>query len=254
MKPEYLQIPSWSKRKEDIWTETFAGLDGKPKRIFLRKYAAIAAVAVVLTAGITAGQYTVTQIAERGKHLRVLLPDQSLIYLNAESKISYKPYGWFFSRNVELQGEAYFRVKPGNRFCVTSGKNRVNVLGTTFIVFSRPEMYRVTCLTGKVEALACNERRLLEPNKQITYRENGKISNENVNSEQSTAWMQNKFAFAGSPLVEVIAEIERQYDIRISTDENLDFTYTGNFPKMENPEEILEIIGKPFGIEFKIEK
>jgi len=51
-----------------------------------------------------------------------------------------------------------------------------------------------------------------------------------------------------------VKEIERQYDIRIVTSSNLDYFYTGNFSKSTDPEEILQIIGKPFGITFSIKK
>jgi ferric-dicitrate binding protein FerR (iron transport regulator) len=70
---------------------------------------------------------------------------------------------------------------------------------------------------------------------------------------QSVGWTQNKFSFIGVPLADVVKEVERQYDIHVSTTSELDYLYTGNFSKEKQPEEVLEIIGKPFGITFKIE-
>jgi hypothetical protein len=32
----------------------------------------------------------------------------------------------------------------------------------------------------------------------------------------------------------------------------MDYSYTGNFSKLEDPEQVLEIVGKPFGIKLKI--
>ncbi|MDR1436734.1 MAG: FecR domain-containing protein, partial [Candidatus Symbiothrix sp.] len=218
------------------------------------KYAAAGIIALVLTAILTAHQYTTTIISKRGEYQSFILPDQSHVNLNAESKLSYKPYWWFFSRDVRLQGEACFKVKSGSRFRVTSGKNSANVVGTIFNVFARREIYRVTCLAGTIEVSANNETVTLKPDMQVTYRKKERILDENINSVQSTAWVQDKFAFLGTPLVEVIAEIERRYDIHISAVENPDFTFTGNFPKTDRPEDVLEIIGKPFGIAFKIEK
>ena len=88
--------------------------------------------------------YTVTEIAKRGSHLAVTLPDGSKVNLNADSRLTYKPYQWIISRNVELEGEAFFEVKQGKRFSVKSNQNKVNVLGTSFNIFSRPGNYRVT--------------------------------------------------------------------------------------------------------------
>jgi ferric-dicitrate binding protein FerR (iron transport regulator) len=263
MKPEKLKlIPQWTKTKEDIWKETFTGLDDtntttgaeqRVKRSPLWKYAAAAVIAVVLVGTFIARQYTVTQVAERGVHHDFLLPDGSFVNLNAESELSYKPYWWLISREVKLKGEACFKVKPGERFQVFSDQNCVTVMGTSFDVFARPEMYRVACLTGKVKVFANNETTLLKPNMQLTCR-NGKLTvDENSKLAQATEWTQNKFVFSGVPLREVLEEIERQYDIRIVADTDTDFIYTGNFPKTKNPEEVLEIIGKPFGIKFNIE-
>jgi ferric-dicitrate binding protein FerR (iron transport regulator) len=262
MKPEdFKLIPQWKKTKEVVWNETFAGINDTdteldiaplPKRIAMWKYAAAIAVILVVAGVMTAQRYTVTQTAARGAHQDFLLPDGSTVRLNAESKLSYKPYWWSISREVKLQGEACFTVKTGDRFQVLSDQNRVTVLGTSFDVFARTKMYRVTCLTGKVKVFANNETVLLKPNMQLTS-QNGKLTvNENVNTATSTGWTQNRFVFSGVPLQEVVDEIERQYDIRITTDADLNFTYTGNFPKTKDPEEVLEIIGKPFGIKFNI--
>ncbi len=258
MKPENIKItPKWSKSKEDIWNETFADLEDarsstKVRQISFWKYAAASVVAIILTGTITAYFYSVTKTAARGTHLAVTLPDGSQVNLNAESRLTYKPLWWIISRNVELDGEGYFEVKPGKRFSVESNQNEVNVLGTSFNVFSRPEKYCVTCLTGKVKVIAHNEAAILNPNMQIACHGGKMTVEENVNALQSTEWTKNKFVFVGVPLIDVIREIERQYDIRVTANAKLDHIYTGNFSKTEKPDKVLEIIGKPFGIKFSI--
>ena len=258
MKQEDIKItPKWSKNKEDIWSEIFEGLDetqpSKPVRyISFWKYLVAAVIFIAFMGTITARYYSVSKVAERGTHLSSILPDGSKVILNAESKLTYKPYWWFFSRSVELNGEAYFEVKSGRSFSVKSNQNEVNVLGTSFTVFSRSEKYSVTCLTGKVKVFTNEEVSILNPNMRLTYL-GKKISIEkNIDEEQSMGWIENKFVFISVPLVEVISEIERQYNIHIVADKELDYYYTGNFLKTEKPEDVLEIIGKPFGITFSI--
>jgi ferric-dicitrate binding protein FerR (iron transport regulator) len=68
----------------------------------------------------------------------------------------------------------------------------------------------------------------------------------------ATGWMQGKFDFVNTPLAEVIAEVERQYNIEIIPDYNPNLLYSGNFSKTANPEETLEIIGMAFGITLSI--
>lgn len=259
MKMENVKItPKWSKSKDEIWDEVFSDLEEtktspKVKRLSIWKYVAAAVVALIITASSFVYLYETTEQAVRGTHLIVALPDGSKVNLNADSKLSYKPYWWFASRNVQLKGEAFFEVNPGSQFTVQSLKNEVRVLGTSFNVFARVESYNVTCLTGKVEVRANNEIILLTPNMQANLR-SGKLEvSDGIDALQSIGWTQNKFSFIGVPLVDVVKEIERQYDIHISTASELDYLYTGNFSKEKRPEEVLEIVGKAFDITFQIE-
>ena len=174
--------------------------------------------------------------------------------LATSCEIKYKPFRWFVSREVTLKGEACFEVTQGKRFTVKSDQNQVRVLGTSFNVFARAEKYSVTCLTGKVEVMTNLENIILTPNMQATWRNGVMQVVEIADVAQSIGWTQNKFIFIGVPLTEVVKEIERQYGIRVTTSSNLDHLYTGNFSKSNAPEEILQIIGKPFGITFNIHK
>lgn len=277
MKPEDIKIkPAWRKTKNEIWAETFADLietnvsseeakfstdeaqvvppnKSRIHHLSFWKYAIAALVALMITGTMTMYFYSVTETAVKGVRQTVLLPDGSTVHLNADSKLTYKPYLWRFSRKVILDGEAFFEVENGKRFTVQSNQNRVNVLGTSFNIFSRPEKYSVFCLTGKIEVTAGEKVTLLKPNMQLTYRERKLKIEENIDAGQVIGWTEDKFTFTGVPLIDVIDEMERQYDIRIKADTHLDYFYTGHFSKTNNPNEVLEIIGKPFGIKFSIE-
>jgi ferric-dicitrate binding protein FerR (iron transport regulator) len=265
MEMDNLRIrPAWTKSKEEIWDEGFARLDedcgtqmtriGRIDTDKIRRWRVWVAyaAAVVFAVCLTGSLYTVTEETARGEHAVVQLPDHSTVTLNAESKLSYKPFVWFVSRKALLEGEACFEVKSGSRFSVQSDHNRVNVLGTIFNVYTRPGMYRVACLTGQVEVQAEGETIVLNPNMQIAFREQQFMLHSNIASSAVTGWIQGKFDFDNTPLAEVIAEVERQYDIEITPDYDPNLLYSGNFSKTVHPEETLEIIGKPFGITFKI--
>lgn len=252
-------IPKWSKSKEDIWDNVFEGLEDTPKviemaprkrSIWFYAAASIAAIAIILPS--IAFFYTKNEVAGRGSHLAIVLPDGSKVDLNAESEISYKPLWWHISRDVELKGEAYFEVEKGSTFDVRSGEYTVSVLGTSFNIFSRDGKYNVTCLTGKVNVSDKLESVILTPNMQALWNDGKLISKDIDDAKESINWKQGKFVFVGVPLYEVIQEIERQYDIEVLPNSNLDYLYSGNFTKAKNPDDVLKIVGKPFGIEFKI--
>ncbi|GHT58652.1 hypothetical protein AGMMS50239_03600 [Bacteroidia bacterium] len=246
--------PQWSKNKKEIWDEMFECIAGddsiKPakKWVSYLKYAAILIIAVLLFGSL----YKIENKTAFGQHLTIYLPDSSRVILNAGSKITYRPYLWFAFRSVKLEGEAFFEVKQGCRFSVISGQNQVYVHGTTFNVFTRPEMYRVTCLTGRVGVHINNETFSLEQGMQVTLRSQKPQIEKNMIC--AMGWMSEKFVFTEIPLPEVVAEIERQYNIRVTADKAMNQLYTGYFLKTEHPEDALEIIGKPFGITFKIER
>lgn len=251
--------PKWSKSKDEIWNEMFANIEDvkvspKIRSLNIWRYAAAAAVALVILSSSFAFLYTTTETASRGLHLAITLPDGSNVNMNAETEIKYKPYWWFVSRSVELTGEAYFEVKRGSKFSVKSNQNRVNVLGTSFNIFNRANKYIVTCITGRVEVVSNSEKAILTPNMQA-YLFDGKFNvTRSTDAKKRVDWVGGKFSFIGVPLLDVIEEIERQYDVKIRTTSKLDHLYTGNFSRKHKPEEVLEIIGKPFGITFSIEQ
>ncbi len=256
MKSKNVKItPKWSKSKETIWNDVFSNLEEttspRVKRFSFGQYAA--AIAVILIAvGSFSYLYETTEQVGRGSHLAIMLPDGSKVNLNAETKLKYKPYWWFISRDITLNGEAFFEVKPGSQFTVKSYQNEVQVLGTSFNIFARSNKYSVACITGKVKVISGKESVILTPNMKVSLnKENFNISN-NIDISQSIGWTQNKFSFIGVPLKDVVEEIERQYNIQVSTPNKLDYLYTGNFSKEKEPEEVLEIVGKPFGITFRI--
>jgi ferric-dicitrate binding protein FerR (iron transport regulator) len=253
-------IPEYAKSKEEIWRERFDPLEQpkrkfgqlerpKRKRIPLWAYAACFLAPVLLVCRF----YTITVETEKGEHREFRLPDRTMITLNAESKVSCTPYEWLISRTVRMEGEACFEVKHGNRFVVISGEKRVNVFGTIFNVYARSGVYCVTCLEGRVVVLAGDESIVLTSNMQATLQapKFGVISG--VTPAAATGWMQGRFVFDEKPLREVIDEVERQFNIKVIPATFPNHSYSGKFNKNDNPEEILEIIGSPFGINFSIE-
>ncbi|MFV0291133.1 MAG: FecR family protein [Mangrovibacterium sp.] len=260
MKTDDIKIcPKWSKSKEEVWANVFEELEAHPQVIKMtsRKrsvwlYAAASIAAIIIILPSIAFFYTKSELAERSSNLAIVLPDGSKVDLNAESEISYKPLWWYISRDVKLKGEAYFEVEKGSTFNVRSGGYIVSVLGTSFNVFSRAEKFNVTCLTGKVNVSDQSESVILTPNMQALLSKGKLITKDIDDARESISWKQGKFIFIGTPLLEVIQEIERQYDIEVMPYSNLNYIYSGNFTKANNPNDVLKIVGTPFGIEFKI--
>jgi len=252
-----LQVPYDSSR-EEAWDMLEQRMGNVPvKRISdFRKRLLIAGIAamIILLAGIFSiiRFYTTTVICPRGTHLSHMLPDGSVVDLNADSEISYRPYWWSFSRDIEFTGEGFFKVEKGRKFRVISEKATTEVLGTSFNIFSRENEYKVTCFTGNVRVASCSSASIvLATNQSASVTNSGEIimSGESGINE-NISWINNMFSFRSRPLTVVLDEIGRQYDVKITIKAAVDLLYTGYFTKNRPVEETLTLVCTPFGLTF----
>lgn len=250
---------SWDKSKEDIWGSMEDKLqEQKQVKVvsMVRRSRVLAAAALVLLLlGIPSVMrfYTKTIVSGSGEHLEISLPDRSMISMNAESEVKYKPLWWRFNRDVSLTGEAFFDVEPGSTFEVKSKRASTMVVGTSFNIVARGEKYEVTCLTGKVKVSTVGNTStlFLEPDQRAILLAAGNFSKEdNIKAAHSISWIDNQFFFTSVSLDVVFDEIERQFGISIQSQLSGEFIYTGNFSKNEGLETILDLVCKPFGIKF----
>ncbi len=248
----------WGRSKEEVWQDLDPSLERpKGKLVFLNKTRWIRAVAAVVILLISTGLFM--RFFERnlesayGEHLSHQLPDGSMIELNSGSELSYNPFWWRFDRSLKFEGEAFFMVQKGKRFRVESGLAATQVLGTSFSIFSRENNYRVVCHTGKVKVMATNseESALLSPNQIANLKAEGHfdLSAKSVLPDPAP-WKTQLFEYTGTPLHEVIDEIERQYDVSIAYPENLDHYYVGELNAGRDLQTTLNLVCKPFKITF----
>jgi transmembrane sensor len=189
-----------------------------------------------------------TQIAENGAKTNFSLPDDSQVVLNAGSQIDYKKWNWDNHRNLELQGEAYFKVAHGRKFQVTTPLGKVTVLGTRFNVKARKNRFDVTCFEGSVKVNYNTFELVLTHGQSVTF-ENGKQTNINTNSSKPE-WLENKIAFEKEELQNVLDEIQRQYNVTIDLKNPQKELFTGQIPT-DDLEMALQIITKTYGLNSK---
>lgn len=254
---EHTNIP-YSRSKEDVWEAMMN--QQKPEIKQPRKtrkmliYWSAAAMLIVLL-GLTSFMrfYSVTLYAPKGQHLSKLLPDSSRVHLNAQTQISYYPYWWRFARLVELDGEAFFDVRKGSNFAVNSEMGTTTVLGTRFNIFARNKQYRVQCISGQVEVKDnTGQKQILKPDQAVIVFNEGNLKYiEKGGAKHAISWTKNRFVFTAVPIKEVFKEMERQFNLQIEVAEAINGTYTGNFKRGSNPESILRLIARPFGLEIE---
>ena len=255
------KIP-WEKSKEEVWNnleERLATQDPSPvpiQRLLPAKQWLAMAASLLLLLSVSGFMrfYTVKTFCPQGVHTSLQLPDGSDVELNASTHLSYHPYWWFISREVKLEGEAFFHVEKGKKFKVLSSKATTEVLGTTFNVFARDEDYIVTCHTGSVRLseTITGSAVILSPNERGQMEPSGGFSVTQVESGRtSPGWTANLIMFSSAPLRLVFEEIERQFGIVIETPEVMQQVYSGNFSLNQSVENILSLLCLPFDLEYE---
>lgn len=160
--------------------------------------------------------------------ISVELPDHSKVDLNALSSITFNKNDWKNNRNISLKGEAFFDVEKGSSFNVNTSNGIVTVLGTEFNVKQRDNFFEVTCYEGLVQVTYKNNKTKIKPGESFLVLNDLVINNQTVYSQPQ--WLTNTSAFKSLPLKEVIAELERQYNIKVETKNiNTDLLFTGRF-------------------------
>ncbi len=182
------------------------------------------------------------------------LPDGSKVYLNAVSSLG---YGDDWDRKVNLEGEAFFEVTKGEKFSISTNMGEVQVLGTSFNVSARKDVFAVNCKTGKVKVSFKNssEKPVYLVKGQGVIFDNGMIVKSNLNPTLIGNWQIGEYHFTDRPLIEVLAELERQYDVDIRLEDKSQAMrpYNGYFIK-EDLAVALSMVCDPMGLAFDIKE
>ena len=160
-----------------------------------------------------------------GRHSKVVLPDNSIVYLGGGSKIKYNKRFLGKKRIIMLEGEAFFEVvhQAKRPFVVKSGVIETVVLGTSFNVkaFTAEHKIAITVKTGKVGVLSAglgNHEfvKFLLPDEQIEINTvSGLYTFIKTDASAIAAWRDNHFVFYNTPLREIARSLEHHYGVKI---------------------------------------
>lgn len=164
---------------------------------------------------------TTTLTVPPDKVVKIELPDGSMVWLNAMSRLVYPvQFSQRRPREVKLEGEAYFAVaKDAVRpFIVDAGGVRTRVLGTEFNLRAYDgELAQVTLVSGSVACSVQSPRSQevkLFPGQQLSI-VNYQLSVNEVDPTVFTAWREGRFYFDNQTCREVMTEIGRWYNMNV---------------------------------------
>jgi ferric-dicitrate binding protein FerR (iron transport regulator) len=247
---------------------------GKEVITHFYKYAAIIVFAVLLgSAGYyfgfrnnTAEVYSEIISIQNQVINEYILPDGSVVALNSNSKLVFPKKFNGDTREVTIEGEAFFDVKPNPEkpFIINAGNARIKVVGTSFNVSAYPdtETVEVVVQTGKVQVVSKNTETLTGVNEvYLIPGEKGTLFNKNSLLEKSQnsnpnflSWKTRDFIFNDIPLNEVFTCLEKTYHVKIqvSNPELNDLKLSAQFDK-KPIDFILNVVGLTFNLELSVE-
>jgi len=225
--------------------------------------------------------------AKPGSRSKLILPDGTQVWLNAESRITYLNTFNKALREVNLEGEAYFDVThDANRpFIVHTSGIAIKVLGTAFTVksYAADRTIEATLLRGSIEVTKNNDpaapKVILRPHEKLVYnKEEQHIATQAPNSDattpssaetgisvttvpkdkpdsilKETSWVYNKLVFDGDRFDELALKLERWYNVHITFKQSTlkQYRFKGTFEN-ETIEQALEALKLTVPFEYTI--
>ncbi|WP_316804831.1 FecR family protein [Pedobacter nototheniae] len=218
---------------------------------------------------------------ERAQRKKVILADGTSILLNADSKVVLRKGFNVKSRELDLIGEAYFKVAHNAAvpFIVHTSKMNIRVLGTVFNVKAYPDERKTEAvlISGKIEATfnnKNNQKIVLKPNEKIVVLSNlpikdgqkqssgtpdeilvSHLSLNNKNSVVETGWINNGFEINDETFAELQQKLEREYGVELvfEDEEVMNYKFTATL-KDEPVTEVLKALQGVNYFNYKIKK
>ncbi len=163
-----------------------------------------------------------TLVTANAEQRKIELPDGSVVALNSGSTLEYPKTFAGATREVKLSGEAFFEVAHdgAHPFLVNTANAQIKVLGTKFGIWSREEETRVVVREGRV-ALRGNEPQsagveLMANQMSIRRMQEAPEAVRAIEAQYALGWLEGRIVFDQAALTEVVAELQRVYNVEIA--------------------------------------
>lgn len=240
----------------------------KGKFIHLNLFLKVAAVAIIISGLfflLPGNQESIEWkgLATAEKMQTYELNDGSNIKLTPNTTISVDQSFGDQYRRVKLKGKAFFNVTRDEKkpFLIHSGKARIKVLGTSFVVEQKSNgTVEVIVKTGKVQVFN-EDQDVKSPQKYILLEKGEKgyintsknqLKKEDYNlGSNELSWTNKKIKFHNSSVKEVIEKLERIYATQINvSNEGLLYCRITARINQSTIEETLEVLTSTFGWQY----
>lgn len=246
-------------------------LSAKKRKLVWWRYAAAVFIGVLIASGVWLAlptsdtlQHAVVQnvVYNKSGVQSIILPDQSEVWLNENSRLIYPETFSDKKRLVALEGKGYFDIRSNKEkpFVVQIGITEIEVTGTEFFVESVfDETSSVTLISGKVnlnyqDGSGKKISTPLLPGQQAHIDNlDGNVEVENVDTDYYTAWKDGTYRFTDERLEKIAAMLAQHYGMKIHVALTLkDKRFTGRVSPGESVEDVLRSIEKSYPVRYRI--
>jgi len=194
----------------------------------------------------------------KGKQYQLQLPDGSMVWLNAQSSITFPANFSTAERVVELTGEAYFEVKHHDKwpFRVKTTEQVVQVLGTHFNVQAYVEDGKTitTLVSGLVRVSKGNISHVIKPGEQASsYAANQKLQVEQADVDRVLDWKNGMLTFNDEKIEDIMRKVSRTYNVDIEVGDAIKGKhFWGSFPVKNGWQNLLKNLEQTNTIHYKV--
>ncbi|MCL3782681.1 DUF4974 domain-containing protein [Prolixibacteraceae bacterium JC049] len=220
--------------------------------------------------GLGKNELTSTTIEmPKGAQSKMTLPDGSVVWINAGTKLSYDKAFGIKNRRLHLDGEAFFEVAKdaSKAFLVATKEVTVKAYGTAFNVkdYSSDNFVETTLVEGKISVAknsspwnSSKNEVFLNDNEQIRFdKESRRNSNvlKGVDTGKVIGWTTGKLIIKREILKDLIPVLERRFNVNVHVmDEALyQIKFTGTIEN-ETIEQLLEAVAVSANMKFEIKQ
>ena len=201
--------------------------------------------------------------APMGARTKLYLPDGTLVWLNAGSRIVYSQGFGVSDRSLEMEGEGYFEVAKNEElpFEIKTKELNLCVLGTKFNFrnYADDEEAVVNLIEGRVRLrneLVVSGVLYMQPNERaVLTKHTGALVKSEVNVSNSTLWTRDELYFDEVLLKDIAKQLSRSFDVEIEVADSLqNRRFYGSFKIVGNSiDEILNTISSTGRMKYKCE-
>ncbi|MDR1162164.1 MAG: FecR family protein [Tannerellaceae bacterium] len=192
-----------------------------------------------------------------GQRAELILTDGTKVWLNALTTLTFPNKFTKDSRQVYLDGEAYFDVShnAGKIFTVNTNRYLVNVYGTEFNIsaYSRSNLFETALIDGSVEVVALHDTQKIQlsPGRRV-YLEDGKLVSGSILDYNHFLWKKGIISFEHERIEDILVKLRLYYDIAIENKNTSinNMRYTGKFHTKDGIEHVLNVLKIPTNLRF----